>query len=763
MKKTLLIAAGIGALSCGVVHAEGTPAPETVVKEEAITEVVVTGEKVKRSLQKTQSSVAVTTAKKIEDENIQNFYDIVRRTANMNEVGDGAGFTIRGINNQNVSGGGAGELATVYFDGTALNSQAVSTSALETWDLAQVEIFRGPQSTLQGRNALAGAVIMRSQDPTWYWDGKARVSYTDPTTRTIAIAGGGPIIEDQVAFRLSAEDHHVDGIIRNETRGDRSDRADDQVLRGKLLFKPKAFDDRFEVLLTASSNRHTGGDNLYVSTDVPDYFDHRVNYANEPSITWTNLGIFTIESKYRFNDHWTVSPVFSWSNYKYNYIYDTDRTAADGGSGEFHETQATRSQEVRLNYTGDRLNGLFGLYHFDRDIDDDGQGLTQVQLPGATLSSLLVYYYGPYGMTAPLADQVVNAYAQVMPTVPVNNRRLSPSNVETQAAFFDGSWQFLPKWTLNAGLRYDRETYKIDVVQTTSLAGDYPDPANFGAYAPYITAINQMVAAQIAQANGTTPGEPRTFTAWLPKLGIKYDFTPDMSLGFTAQRGYRSGGSTINIARSIVVPYDPEYTDNYEFAWRSAWFNRTLTLNANAYYINWTEQQVNVNLGLNTYDYQVVNAGKSHLYGFEVELAQRVNSHFNWYASVGNSRSRFDEFVVNTGTTDVDLSGSSFANAPEWSLTSGATWRFSNGVFADLNGSYRTESFGGTGVNQADDINKARTLINTKIGYEQDHWQANIFANNLFDHTYTIYNWTSEHMAMLGAPRTIGIILQAKF
>ncbi|MEI9904792.1 MAG: TonB-dependent receptor plug domain-containing protein [Asticcacaulis sp.] len=310
--------------------------------DDQTTEVVVVGEKIKRSLQKTQSSVAVTNSKKIEDENIQNFYDIVQRTANMNEVGEGQGFTIRGINNQSVSGGGAGELATVYFDGAALDGQVLSTSTLETWDLAQVEVYRGPQSTIQGRNALAGAVIMRSQDPTWYWDGHARVSYSDPAIRTFAIAGGGPIIDDQVAFRVSAEDSHRDGIIHNETRHEIADEGGDQTLRGKLLFKPKAFDDKLDVLLTYSSARHAAGDNTYVSTDVPDYFHNRENFANDPVRAWTKLGIFTAESHYRFDDHWTLTPVLSWSDYRYDDIYDADWSQADGGNGEVHDNEYTR-------------------------------------------------------------------------------------------------------------------------------------------------------------------------------------------------------------------------------------------------------------------------------------------------------------------------------------------------------------------------------------------------------------------------------------
>lgn len=762
MKFRYGLAASIVALSAGTAQAQ-TAANAAAHSGDQVTEVVVTGEKVKRSLQKTQSSVAVTTAKKIADENIQDLYDIVRRTANMNEVGNGAGFTIRGISNQNVSGGGAGELATVYLDGAALDSQVVSTGALDAWDLAQVEIYRGPQSTIQGRNALAGAVIMRSQDPTWYWDGHARLTYADPAQRSEAIAGGGPIIKDQVAFRLSAEDRHTDGATHNVTRNEIADERDEQTLRGKLLVRPKAFDNRFDVLFTLSSNRRAGGEYTYISTLVPDYFRHRETFANDPNRSWSNLGIFTIESHYRFDDHWTVTPVFSWSHYRYDYIYDSDWTAAELGRGEVHDTQSTRSQEIRLNYKGDKLNGLFGLYHFDRSLHEDGWGLSRVNLPASTLSSLLVYYYQPYGMTPALANSVVNAYAQVMPVIPVDNRRLSPSTVETRAAFFDATWQFLPKWTLNAGLRYDRETYNIDVVQTTSLSGSYPDPAGFGSYAPYITAINQMLAAQIAQANGATPGTPRTFTAWLPKLGLTYDFTPDMSLGFTAQRGYRSGGSSINIARSIVVPYDPEYTDNYEFAWRSAWLNHSLTLNANLYYIKWMQQQVSVNLGLNTYDNEVVNAGRSHLYGFEVELNQRVTRHFNAYASLGNSHTRFDQFTVNTGTTSVDLSGSSFADAPEWTLAAGGTWRSARGVFVDLNADFRSQTFAVTGIGQGSNINKARTLINTKIGYEHGTWSVYAFGNNLFDQKYTVYNWQPMNLALVGQRRTLGLILETRF
>ncbi|MEI9904791.1 MAG: hypothetical protein WDN06_13095 [Asticcacaulis sp.] len=116
-------------------------------------------------------------------------------------------------------------------------------------------------------------------------------------------------------------------------------------------------------------------------------------------------------------------------------------------TARFTITNIHGSQELRLNYKGDKLNGLFGIYHFDRDDDQDGWGVTPVDLPADALTDALVYYFG-----VPQDDATaVSAYAQAMPVVPVNNRRLSPNNVETKAAFFDGSWQFAPKWTLSAG------------------------------------------------------------------------------------------------------------------------------------------------------------------------------------------------------------------------------------------------------------------------------------------------------------------------
>ncbi|WP_395445534.1 TonB-dependent receptor plug domain-containing protein [Caulobacter sp. UC70_42] len=153
MRRSLLTACSLAILALAqAASAEETPPGVVSAADQAtaVEAIVVTGEKTSRSIQDTVSSVAVATAARIERENLRTFYDVVARTANMSETYGKTGFTIRGVSNMNVSGGGTGGLATVYVDGAALPLEATFGGPLELWDIGQVEVLRGPQSTLQG-------------------------------------------------------------------------------------------------------------------------------------------------------------------------------------------------------------------------------------------------------------------------------------------------------------------------------------------------------------------------------------------------------------------------------------------------------------------------------------------------------------------------------------------------------------------------------------------------------------------------------------
>lgn len=737
-RRPLLIALLL-ASTAAIAHAAEAEAPAQ------LEEVVVTGEKAARSLQDTPTSVAVVTAKDIEEQNLVDVYDLINRTANLNSTFGKQGFTIRGIANSNVTGVGTGDLATVYLDGSALPRAAVSGGPLDLWDLAQAEILRGPQSTLQGRNALAGAIVLKTADPTYAWTGKARVILTDKDEqRRFAAAIGGPIIADQVAFRLSAERSRADGLIENPTRGD--DRAgfrDSDAVRAKLMFTPADLPG-LRVVAAYLHDEHSNGA-TYSFTDVPNSWKDRTVLGARPTIDKARSDIGSLDASYRISPDLTLSSVTTYSRIRTSSRYDSDNLPVDSAYGDFAQDQKTFSEELRLNVERGPFQGLLGGYYSHLDNKDD--------------RSHSVFKLSPVddlGLPAAVA-------AFYPATLTIDTSQFYPQTVETAAIFGDVTWQVAPRFKLHGGFRYDYEQQVRANDNTVILTTPLPNPADFGPLGPTVAGINALINAQILAANASSAPAKTTFKAFLPKAGVTFDLTDDAALSATIQRGYRSGGSGVNPGRGALYTYKPEYTWNYELALRSLWLDRRLSLNANAFYIDWKDQQVNVQLSGNVYDYETRNAGSSRVYGFELESRFQVTGAFSAYASTGYANTRFKDFEV-TGAAVADLSGNDFANAPRWTLAAGGTWKSEAGWFVNVNASYRSGSFQAV-LNQASRDLKARTLVNAKAGWQSDRYGAYLTASNIFNSRYFDYQYLNgaRRQALLGEPRLVGVMLEAMY
>jgi outer membrane receptor protein involved in Fe transport len=575
----------------------------------------------------------------------------------------------------------------------------------------------------------------------------------------LAGAFGGPIIPGELAFRMAAEKRDSDGSIYNETRDEREAPIDSLMLRGKLLWTPSALPG-FEARLTGMHyDRKAGYDFNYTDTSRPDFYDDRIATSDFPNSSDSRANIVTLELSQPLARGLSLSSVTSYSDVELERTFDGDISAAPLSYGRNPYEAETITQEVRLNHESERLNGLIGAYYYRRDQFNRTSSLTLVPTPIQTAANLLE----ATGLVdRATAEFVANLYGQALPNLPVEYDGAFPVKVETIALFGDARIKLTDRLTALVGLRWDRETNRIEVTQTTRFAGIYPDPAAFGALAPLIAGLNAGVQAIVDQAAGSTPPSKRTFNAFLPKLGVEMAWTPDLSTSFLVQRGYRSGGSSSNTARSQVFAYDPEYTWNYELSLRSLWLDGRLSLNANAFYIDWKDQQASVNFGLNLYDYHTVNAGKSHLYGFELELAHRPNRNLDYYASLGHTRTKFDDFETDVGVV-TDLSGLEFIYAPHWTIAAGINWRMDNGIHVNLNGNHRSAVFTDVSRLQEQWRVGARTIFNAKIGYQAEHFGLSVFATNLFDEHYKQYNNGANDVAILGDPRVVGLLLEARF
>ncbi len=699
--------------------------------------IIVTGQKFEQSLQDVTSSVDVTTSEEISREPITDLYDIVDRIPNVSSSFGGLGFSIRGIDQRGIAGGGA--TLTVYVDDSPLDNQTTFFGPLDSWDLGQVEVYRGPQSTNFGRNALAGAIYVRTQDPTYEWDIRARGEIGNNGQRQIAAAFGGPIVEDSLAFRVAANYRESDGFIFNTFLNEVADATELKTVRLKLLMEPA---DNFKIITTSSySENFAGEDNVNpLSGQQADGSFDAGSVAREVAYDFagaegTDTFIQSINVSLGLADGLDLQSISTYQNTDYLRREDFDNSPASLGFLDRQGTDETFSQELRLKYQSERFKGLFGFYYFDNHnvFDDD-----------------FIISAGILGPIFPAS-------------ILISRAAVNTADTRNYAFFTDGEFALTDTIDLLFGLRYDNEKTDTVAVATTAIANP-PLPA----LPPF---VEQLL---VSQAGTTTQQVGASFDAWLPKGGIRWSPNDDFNLSLVAQRAYRSGGAQIFVVDGSINEFNPEYLWNYEFAMRSTWMDGRLKWNANIFYSDWSDQQVSIPVPQFPTFGLTQNAGSSTLYGFETDLSFEFTPEIEIYGGLGYSFTEFDDFP--NGNFDPDMaigeanqdnfSGNRFPFAPRWSANAGISYNSDFGLFGGVDANYQSRIFQG---NENFDANYFgdRILVNARIGYEfVEGVRLSAYVRNLFDEQYfTSLNVsaTGDEFSRLGAERTFALRLDLDF
>ncbi len=702
--------------------------------------IVVQGEKTERGLEETVSSVRVMTDEDMKKADIRDMYAVMKRTANVaGNFGDN-GFTIRGIDAVDVSGGGFNGLASVYVDGSVLGRRTLEGGPLSTWDLQQVEVFRGPQSTTQGRNALAGSIFLRSKQPSFQQDGAFKLAAGEAGQQQLAFAHGDALIDGRLAYRVSADRRESDGFVTNPLLGSDADSESSDTYRAKLLWLPSAERDLSFLLTLTHGAAEKGWDSQ--RSDVANPFATREAPFDIETYNDYRTNIVTLETYYAWSEQWSLNAVTSYNEGDYDAQFDNDLSVADLGSTIRALENTNLTQDLRFNYNGSRTRGLIGVYAAALKDNDGYDG--RVVLPLAAL-----------GVPAALAD-FYPALLQASTT--------SANTAETRnfAIYSDFSHELNDHWTLQAGLRYDHETFDLALDNGAALLSELPNPGDFPT-PPYpaelvqgIALVNGAVAAQIAGANGQGVGDT-SFDALLPSLGLRYHNANDFSLALAVRRGYRAGGVSVNAVRATTNEYDPEFTWNYELSLRTHLVDKRFLLSSNVFFTDWSDQQVTVPLSANQFDTEVINAGESRLYGGELELRGRLQEGWDLYLAAGYSNTRFERFTTPDGR---DYTGNRFPGAAEWSWTLGSSYEHASGLFLQGDVGYLGESFRSPG-NETVGVQDAHTLVNAQIGYGFRHWGLYLYGRNLLDEEYVTVGKVREGAVFsLGDPRVLGAFLR---
>ncbi|MEM6746245.1 MAG: TonB-dependent receptor [Pseudomonadota bacterium] len=715
--------------------------------------VIVTGTKQNLSIQDIQTSVTVFTKEQIEERALFNLEDIVLRTPNLSTGGGSLNdISIRGISFQGVGGAGGGVTGNIYVDG-APSSFGANQGALNLWDVEQVEALRGPQSTVQGRNALAGAIVLQTADPEYDFGADGRVILGNENTRQYSGVVTGPIIADQVAFRLSADYREVDFEVINQLDGRDARFQEGLTLRGKLLFEPKALEDlRLEI--TGEYTETDSGDLNVVSAPVPvsdPTFGDFDPFGNETFASITNFfniqtTRFIADLDYQVGNNWSVKALGTYEE------GDSERDLGIGGldSNVFE----TYTAELRANFEYDGITGWFGGYFFD--------------------SSLVTTRVQDFPSPFPLmpADTLLSGGAIV------------DSSTENYAVFGDVNFTLTDKLSINLGARYDWETFTTPPIRF-ALRADPPDCI----IAPSFPNIGGEPCVEALTSLFTPEGDLSSdFEAFLPRGSIIYDFDDDRSVSFNISRGYRAGGVflTTTNGETFIGEFDPEYLTNYEFAFRNEWPDAGVTVNANIFYSDWTDQQVSLpGIGGNLVQRFILNAGESELYGAEFSAQAEMTSKLSLFANMGVLWTEFIDFPfavddngdpLNSADPQfANLDGNRFDNSPRFNGAAGVTYQGDQGLFGNANISYSSSQFSDV-LNLPENRGDVAFLVNARVGYDFGEFIVAAFVDNLFDDRVVLNRNTVNVPAQTGVleevpnpnftvndPRLWGLELRVRF
>ncbi len=685
-------------------------------------------------------------------------------------------FTIRGLGSSvvAVSQANDGLESGVGFYVDQVYHGRPATAAFDFTDIEQIEVLRGPQGTLFGKNSTAGAINIATRAPSFTPEMTEELSYGSYNFLQAKASATGALVADTLAFRLSGVVTRRDGVIDNVRTGRKVNNIGNQAVRGQLLFTPGAdlsirliadftnfeSDCCTQVYLrVAPTLKPANRQYAFLAANAPGgpYAPASLNPQDRKTDIDAAVGTNTNEGGVSAIADWklgtaTLTSVSAWRFWNWDAANDRDYTGLPiQVTQHIPSRQDQFSQELRLasNDAG-RFSYVGGLYFYRQRI---------IGRPISVYGPLATYWLsGP--ITATNTSALLDGYAS-------DGRTDFQSN--SYAAFGEVNWRPLPRLTLTGGLRYTYED-KYGSYNLFTYGGVATTPAQ---------ATTQQGILRTQSYTGRVKGGAVTGRA-----NVSYQFS-DGVLGYASfARGAKSGGINMSglpptALDKIVVK--PEENTAYEAGLKTRLFDRRLTVNLDGYYTRVTDFQANVTdtgaaAALRTY---LANIPEGRVLGFEADATAAITRNFSLRASLAYADGKYVSYPsgscpierIANSTTVCDLSGKPLAGLPRWAWSAGADYIQPIGgdaegiVHADLIG---RSSMYGDPTDSAYTRLRGYMVVNASIGLRlKSGLELAVFARNLLDRNYiqnvTIQSGNSG--LILGTPsdpRTVGVTLRMR-
>ncbi|MEM8639247.1 MAG: TonB-dependent receptor [Cyanobacteria bacterium P01_G01_bin.54] len=676
--------------------------PDTATTDAPALRIIVTAEKKPEALQEVPLSVTALTEQEIEDADITDLDAIARNTPNFSFFPSGNRFvsfySIRGISN-------ASSLVNrdpidVYIDGVPTGLAAFTN--LDLPDLERVEVLRGPQSVLYGRNAIAGVVNIITRKPSNVFEFSGIAQYGNFNDFNVRASASGPLAEDQLFFRLSSSYSGRDGYMDNILLNDDVDEQYAWTGRAQLLWTPSA---EWEILVNTAFDNYQEGAAPYALIGQSDPFETQQNFNG-------------------FNQ--LISDAQSL------------KIAYNHPELRFTATTTRRASRTAFKLDGDAST----IDAVIRTSDESSTNLVSQELLFQSPESAETFQWTVGGyFEANQLNQVNNGLAigddgaAVGFAFPSGSLNLSniETNTTTVALFGQASYQATDALTLTAGLRYESTQSRLERYESSLSIPGFP--------------TTTLLSLENIETNSSE---------LLPLFIAQYRFNPDLMVYGSLTRGYRPAGINLTPQTAETVTYEAERSWNYELGLKSTLLDNRLGINLALFHNPVNDFQV-LTFDSNQLGSVIENADVS-ITGAELELRATPVDGLNITAGLGYVDAEFTDYPNNAS-----LNGNKLTYAPDLTYNLAVQYRDPSGILGrvELQGAGVTY-FEEDNVLKQDPY----AIVNARLGYEAENHGIYLFANNIFNTEYLNQAFTFSPLGQLGiygAPSTFGVQFKAKF
>ncbi len=723
-------------LGLGVMFLTGSVS--VLAQDNALEEVVVTATKRSVALQDLAGSANVLGADKLGPGGIQEVRDMQVDIPNLS-LGDQFGFArvfMRGIGMTSIDIGGEGAVAFLQ-DGAIVPRPAAQLMGM--FDLDQVEVLRGPQGTLYGRGATAGAINMVTAKP-----GKELGGYLSVTAGNYSLAQFKGAIDvpmgDALSMRLAGSLDSRDGYGNNIFTGSDINDRDASAYRATFVY-----DAGGPLTATLSAQYYEEDDNNYAfsyfgqseGSSIPVPFGvpilggntvgmvgggfYDINSDQEP-INDRDGQLINLTIDYAFNDRVSLKSITSSQSMDRFLRDDLDSTDANlFGQNNYTEESDSFGQELIVNYSSNRLDVLSGVMYFEEEL------YGEVRVPLTNLCFLLA----PEACGTPVGDFLNGG----------NYLQDGDVDIEAWGAYVEANYSISDKWSLIAGLRYN-----------------YEERDGTGSF--IFDAISLNVPTN----------QRESWNDLTPRITLQYSPNESMLLYATYTEAFKSG--VINTG-STSPPLDPETVDAFEVGLKGQNASGTLRYSVAAFFYDYQDMQISFVDETSTVS--TVNAAEAENSGIELEVDGSLGNGFAFDFYLTYLNAEYQEFFNGdyaNGFAITDLSGNTLPNAPESTAKLGLTWEgaVGGGTLTVRGEAYYQDDVYFTEWNREDAYQKSYEQINASIDYSwTDQWLLSLWGRNLSDEEVMSNNiitaplYDSLRVGAVLPPRTYGATVTYQF